>query len=533
MLIGVTLSAAASADTLVRNIKGYSPTPTGVAAFEFLVFNDAGRIVSVGSGEEPAANVVIDGKGRVLLPGLSDAHGHVSSLGLARLSVDLVGTRSLEEAVARVADYAAANPDLPWIVGRGWNQELWQVRAFPSAADLDRVVARPVWLNRVDGHAGWANTTALRRAGISAETPDMAGGKILRDAGGEATGVLVDRAMELIEAVVPPPDIAALDKALNLAFAELLANGITSVHDAGVSVAEARLYQARAAAGRMPVRIYAMLAGIDAVRGFGFPFATPDERLVVRSMKLVADGALGSRGAALLEPYADSPDNRGLVIEDLPALAAKIAEARALGYQVNVHAIGDRANRIVLDAFGAAETRPAERHRIEHAQIVALDDIPRFAAQGIVPSMQAIHATSDRLMTVARLGPTRLEGAYAWRRFLDLGLRIPGGSDFPVEPVNPFLGWYAAVSRQGLDGEPPGGWLPDQVMTGAEALRAISLDAAYGAFLEASLGSLEPGKWADFILVDADPFEVPARRIADITVLGTWVAGRQEFPSTP
>lgn len=527
-LIVCGLFSVAAADTVVRNVKGYSPTSDGVTTFDHLLFDDEGRVVAVGRGKEPDAAIVIDGQGQVLLPGLIDAHGHVSSLGLARLSVDLVGTRSLEDALARVRTYAAANPDLPWIVGRGWNQELWTVREFPRAADLDAVVDRPAWFNRIDGHAGWANSAALRAAGINADTVSAAGGEILRDASGEPTGVLVDRAMGQVQAVIPTPDIGALDKALNLAFAELLAHGVTSVHDARVPVVEARLYQARAAAGRMPLRIYAMLAGIDAVRDFGAPFADPSERVVVRSMKLVADGALGSRGAALLEPYADAPASRGLVIEDLPALTAKISQARELGYQVNVHAIGDRANSIVLDAFAAAGALPAERHRIEHAQIVQLEDIPRFASIGVLPSMQPIHATSDRLMTEDRLGPNRLAGAYAWRRFLDLGLRVPGGSDFPVEPVNPFLGWYAAVSRQGLDGQPPGGWLPDQVLTGAEALRAFTLDAAYGAFQEAHLGSLEPGKWADFILIDADPFTVTPRAIADIKVTGTWVAGRRE-----
>ncbi len=522
------LIGTARADTLVRNVVGYSPTANGVARFTHLTFDDTGRIVTVGSGDEPSATKVIEGQGRVLLPGLIDAHGHVSSLGLARLSVDLVGTRSLEEALSRVQEYAKANPDLPWIVGRGWNQELWSVREFPSAADLDAVVERPVWLNRIDGHAGWANSAALRRAGISVETADMPGGQILRNENGDATGVLVDRAMELVEAVVPPPDIAVLDKALNLAFAELLANGVTSVHDAGISVAEARLYQARAAAGTMPLRVYAMLAGIDAVHGFGVPFSSADERVVVRSMKLVADGALGSRGAALLDTYADSPGT-GLVIEDLPALTEKISAARKLGYQVNVHAIGDRANRIALDAFASAHARPAERHRIEHAQIVALTDIPRFASLGVLPSVQPIHATSDRLMAEVRLGTSRLAGAYPWRRFLDLGLRMPGGSDFPVEPVNPFLGWYAAVTRQDLDGQPPGGWLPDQVMTRAEALRAFTLDAAYGVFQDKTLGSLEPGKWADFVLLDSDPFTVAPRAIADVGVLGTWVGGRMVF----
>lgn len=518
----------AQADTLVRDVRGYAPAPEGVRRFDYLVFDADGRVVRTGLGAAPDVDDVVEGHGRILLPGLIDAHGHVSSLGLARLAVDLVGVRSLDAAVDRISSYAAANPDLPWIVGRGWNQELWPVREFPTAADLDRRLAdRPVWLNRIDGHAGWANSAALARAGIVDATPDPEGGTILRDAAGKATGVLIDRAMELVDVAVPPPAMATLDKAFDLAFSELAANGVTAVHDAGIPLTEARLYQARAAAGLMPVRVYAMLAGVETARAFGTPFASADERLVVRSVKLVVDGALGSRGAALLAPYADDPGNRGLVIEDLPSLTDDIRVARSLGYQVNVHAIGDRANRIVLDAFEAAGAKAAERHRIEHAQVVDLADIPRFATLGVIPSMQPIHATSDHAMAAVRLDEPRLAGAYAWRRFLDLGLRIPAGSDFPVEPVNPFFGWYAAVSREDLDGDPPGGWLPDQKMTRAEALRAFTVDAAYGAFQESTMGTLAPGSWADFVMIDGDPFELSVRRIADIQVIETWVGGRR------
>ncbi len=527
----LTMSLLAHADVVVDDVVGYAPAGQAIATFDYLVFDDTGRVVRTGSGQPPDAETVIDGHGQVLLPGLIDAHGHVSSLGLARHAVDLVGTQSLEEALDRIARYAAANPGLPWIIGRGWNQELWPVREFPTAADLDgRIGDRPVWLNRIDGHAGWANTMALAQAGIDDAVADPSGGAILRDNDGRATGVLLDRAMDLVEVVVPPPTVATLDRALDLALAELAANGITSVHDAGISLMEARLYQARAAAGLLPVRIYAMLAGLETVRGFGAPFASPDDRLVVRSMKLIADGALGSRGAALLEPYADAPTSRGLVIEDTAALTTKIRAARKLGYQVNIHAIGDAANRSALDAYAAAGATARERHRIEHAQIVALEDIARFATLGIIPSMQPIHATSDRTMAIVRLDAPRLAGAYAWRRFLDVGLRIPAGSDFPVEPVNPLLGWYAAVTRQDLDGEPPGGWLPTQKMTAAEAFRAFTVDAAYGAFQEGSVGTLAPGSWADFVLLDADPFSLAntsPRSIADIRVLATWVAGRR------
>ncbi len=526
--LSALLVTAAGADTVIHNVRGYTLADDALEQFTYLHVDDDGRVVEAGNGEAPAARTRIDAGGAVMLPGLIDAHGHVSSLGLAMSRVDLVGTRSLDEALARIGAFAEANPNLEWITGRGWNQELWTVAEFPSAADIDAVVAdRPVYLGRIDGHAAWANTAALRAAGIDANTRPPPGGDIHRDANGRATGILIDDAMTLVTRHIPEPDQVARMTAIGRAMEALAAVGLTAVHDAGIHMNDVRAYEALHALDAMPIRIYAMLDGIKTVRSFGPPAATDDEQLIVRSMKLVSDGALGSRGAAMDEPYSDDPENHGLLIIDEAALTAQIGEARKAGYQVNVHAIGDRANRVVLDAYEAVGATAAERHRNEHAQVVHVEDIPRFIELGIVPSMQPTHATSDKNMAEKRVGADRLKGAYAWRTFLDQGSRIAGGSDFPVENANPFWGLYAAVTRQGLDGEPPGGWVPEQRMTREEAFRAFTLDAAWAAHMEDTTGSLEPGKWADFILVDADPFEVDEQRIADIGVLETWVAGER------
>ncbi len=532
LALGVLLVAAAAADTVVHNVRGYTLADNALTQFTFLHVDDDGRVVATGTGKGPEAGTRIDGGGAVLLPGLIDAHGHVSSLGLAMSRVDLVGTRSLDEALERIAAFAEANPTLPWITGRGWNQELWTVAEFPSAADIDGIVAdRPVYLGRIDGHAAWANTAALKAAGIDANTRPPPGGDIHRDDEGRATGILIDDAMNLVTRHIPEPDRIDRMKAIALAMEALASVGLTAVHDAGIAMDDVRAYETLHDLGAMPIRVYAMLDGIGTVRAFGPPAATSDDKLIVRSMKLVSDGALGSRGAAMDEPYSDDPENHGLLIIDEAALTGRISEARDAGYQVNVHAIGDRANRVVLDAFEAVGARASERHRNEHAQVVHVEDIPRFVELGIVPSMQPTHATSDKNMAEKRVGADRLRGAYAWRTFLDQGSRIAGGSDFPVENENPFWGLYAAVSRQGLDGEPPGGWVPEQKMTREEAFRAFTLDAAWAAHMDDSTGTLEAGKWADFILVDQDPFEVDERRIADVKVLETWVGGERVWRS--
>jgi predicted amidohydrolase YtcJ len=508
-----------------------------VRQFRVLVVSDDGRVVATGDSAlldaHPGA-VRIDGGGHTLLPGLIDAHGHVYGLGELQDNLDLVGSSSLADALHALGRYAESHPYSKWITGRGWNQVLWPVRKFPRASDIDAVVAdRPVWLRRVDGHAGWANSAALQLAGIDADTPDPQGGRIVRDSNGAPTGILVDNAMDLVDSHVPPPTKDDIRRRYRSAIATLVSVGLTGVHDAGITLEQAEVYLSMAADGELGLRVYAMLLGNGpALDAIGHPLhGLGDDHLDIAAVKLFADGALGSRGAALLAPYSDDAENRGLPYWTQEELTAMAAKANRLGFQVAVHAIGDRANRMVLDTFEAIQHgQPSPlRNRVEHAQVIALEDIPRFAALGVIASMQPTHATSDMNMAEDRIGPERIRGAYAWRRLLDSGAVLASGSDFPVESPNPFLGLYAAVTRQDREGQPPGGWYADQAMTRAEALRSFTLTAAYAAHREDDLGSLEPGKWADFILVDRDYFTVPASEIDDIRVLETWVGGKRVY----
>jgi predicted amidohydrolase YtcJ len=537
LILLLLAGSALAAETVIHNVTAYTSTATGIQEFNVLVFADDGKIVAAGDeallADYPDATR-IDGNGHSLLPGLTDAHAHVYGLGFLARSLDLAGVTSLRAALGKIAEYAEMWPSSGWIQGRGWNQVLWPVKEFPSAADIDAVVSdRPVWLRRIDGHAGWANSAALEIAGIDADTPDPIGGKIIRDSAGKTTGVLVDKAMDLMTAHLPTPDKNDVRQAYSLANARLVSLGITGVHDVGISVSEAEVYMSMADDGELDLRIYAMLSGagenLDAlnkpVRGYG------EDHLDIAAVKLYADGALGSRGAALIDPYADDVENRGLPFYTVDEMTAFTRKANELGFQVGIHAIGDRGNRIALDAFDRAQdgAKSALRNRVEHAQIIALDDIPRFAQLGVIASMQPTHATSDMNMAEDRIGPERIQGGYAWRRLLDSGAVLASGSDFPVELANPWHGLYAAVTRQSRGGLPEGGWYADQALTRAEALHSFTLAAAYAAHQEDRLGSLEPGKWADFIIVDRDYFQVPASEIDDIQVLETWIGGERVF----
>jgi predicted amidohydrolase YtcJ len=551
VLLGLLLALAAPptrAQFLLENVHGVTLNDKGeLLRFEAMLV-DQGKVLATGSRDSILAGPAlaprlsnlraIDGHGRYLLPGLIDAHGHVNNLGKLRIQANLVGAASLADALARIRAYADAHPDDPWVLGRGWNETLWQPNKLPTAADLDAVVsARPAWFRRVDGHAGWANHSALKAAGISRETPDPPGGRIERDAQGEPTGVLVDAALDQLERAIPPLTRAQLAQALDAALAEMASVGLTGDGDPGIDQARYALYREYADAGKLSARIYALIdevgADFEAISAGGPLLGYGNDHLTVRAVKLYADGALGSRGAALLEPYADAPGHRGTLFETPAALTEKFGKAFDKGYQVAVHAIGDAANREALDAFAAAyATHPqarALRNRIEHAQVVALADIPRFKSLDVIASMQPTHATSDKNMAGARIGPERLRGAYAWRRFLEQGTRIAGGSDFPVESTNPFYGIHAAVTRQDHDNQPPGGWLPEQRMSVTEALRAFTLDAAYAQHAERTQGSLEPGKWADFILVDRDIFAIPPEQLWQVQVLETWVGGERVY----
>ncbi|MEX2335612.1 MAG: amidohydrolase, partial [Pseudohongiella sp.] len=477
---------------------------------------------------------VVDGEGKTLLPGLIDAHGHVLSYGLSLLRVDMTGTRSEQEAVARVMAFQEANPGLEWIQGRGWNQVLWDSNEFPSADTLAQAQSdTPMWFSRVDGHAGWANQAAMELAGIDASTPDPDGGMIIRDSEGRPTGTFVDTAMDYITQHIPALSIDDQKMALRRAMLALAEQGLTSVHDAGVSSATLQAYKELLEEGPLPIRVYVMLAGGDeqlAERLAEGHFISDDNTLVVRSVKISADGALGSRGAYLNEDYSDMPGHQGLLLLSPERLTQLMDMSMQADFQVNVHAIGDGANMIVLDNYEALIQRTGtreQRHRIEHAQVLRYEDILRFNELNVIPSMQATHATSDKNMAQDRLGEVRIQGAYAWRKLMEAGAIIANGSDFPVESPNPFFGLHAAVTRQDQQNEPPGGWFPEERMTLGEALTSFTLDAAYAAHQEELLGSLEAGRLADFILVEQDVFDIDPSQLWQVEVVQTWVGGRR------
>lgn len=533
---------SAYADTVITNANGYTLNAKGeLVQFSALGFDDRGRILAVGDNAEVNAKVKnarqVDMQGRTVLPGLIDAHGHVFGLGQQLTQLDLSATTSLADAIKAIAGYARTNADQAWVRGRGWNQENWKLGRFPTAAELDAVVAeRPVWLERVDGHAGWANSRALALAGITKTTPDPAGGKILRDANGEATGVLIDAAQELVTKVMPAQTEQEARTVLDRSLQELARVGLTTVHDAGIGVLEDRLYRDYVDQDKLTARVYAMIGGTDKdfdqlakngpLKDYG------DGMYALRSVKLYSDGALGSRGAALLKPYSDEAHSHGLLFFKQAEMDAKMTKAMRKGYQLNVHAIGDAGNKQLLDIYQkrVADTKSAaQRHRIEHAQVVAPQDIPRFKTLGIIPSMQPTHATSDKNMAETRVGPERIKGAYAWRSFLHQGSRIACGSDFPVESPNPFFGIHAAVTRMDHAGQPVAGWYPNQAMSLKEAFRCFTLDAAYAGHQEDRIGSLEAGKQADFIVIDRDLFRMPTYELFKTGVLETWVGGKQVF----
>lgn len=506
----------------------------------------AGRVVFAGRRGDvnvPAGESEIDLGGRAVLPGLVDAHGHLMYLARLRLTLDLAGLASETACAGRVAARAASVRPGEWIAGRAWDQNRWPGARFPTRASLDRAAPdHPVTLLRVDGHAIWANSTALRIAGIDRHTPDPPGGRLERDPSGEPTGVLVDTAQDLLRRAEPRPGPAHLDDAVRAAIADCLAVGLTGVHEMGADLDAVAAYRRLATAGAFPFRTHVALRGADAAAWQAAldegPVRAGEGRVAVRAVKLMADGALGSRGAALHAPYCDDPANRGLLLLPADELEARARAAAARGLQVCVHAIGDRANTLVLDALEAVlKGRPSAgggrlaaipgsdpRHRVEHAQILTAPDIPRFRALGVLPSMQPTHCTSDMPWADARLGAERLPGAYAWRSLLRTGTLIAGGSDFPVELPNPFHGIHAAVTRRPRTGPDPG-WQPEERMTRAEAVRAFTAWNAYAAHQETELGTLEPGKQADLVVCSADVFTCPEQEIAAIEPVLTLVAG--------
>lgn len=532
------LGSAAQADTLVDNVDGWTLNADGeVRRFTGLLISDDGRVERLyGRGERrpERPDYRVDGRGQVLMPGLIDAHGHVMGLGFSALTLDLSETRTLDEALAAIRAYAAANPGLPWIMGTGWNQERWGLNRFPTAAELDGVVAdRPVWLERVDGHAGWANSAAMTAAGVTAATRAPAGGRI-ETAAGRPSGVFVDAAMGLIERARPAPLARDRDRALQLAQERLLAAGITTVADMGTSIEDWQAYRRAGDAGSLQLRIIGYAADVEQmalIAGSGPSAWLYQDRLRLVGVKLYLDGALGSRGAWLLQPYSDAAGQRGLPLVSESALRNRIVRASMDGFQVAVHAIGDAANREALNAIAdVAPSFPGDRRwRIEHAQIVDPTDIARFGQHGVVASMQPVHQTSDRMMAEVRLGGARLTGAYAWRSIAATGARLAFGSDFPVESPNPFVGLAVAITREDAAGEPFGGWRPEERLSREAAIAAFTRGGAYAGMADDRIGTLMPGMRADFLLVDTDILLASPSAIRAMQVNETWVGGTRAY----
>ena len=533
----------AFADGLVDNVNGITLDDKGqVVRFTGLTVTADGKVGRlIRQGEKPSADKNwradwrLDGKGRTLLPGLFDAHGHVMAMGIAALTLDLSDTKTLAEAQTKIADYAKGHPERRWIIGRGWNQEIWGLGRFPTAADIDAVVAdKPVLLERVDGHAAWANTAALTAAGISAKSVSPPGGRIEKLASGAPAGVLVDGAMALIEKAVPQPLSAERDLALATAQDILLSLGITAIADMGTSPDDWNAMRRAGDKNALRVRMVTYANSIDTAISVAGSGPTPwlyGDRLRMVGIKMYADGALGSRGACLKKPYADAAGQTGLCFLDDTKMRNVMSRAAMNNLQVATHAIGDAANAQVLSAIEelALTYKGDRRWRIEHAQVVDPVDLPRFGKNGIIASMQPVHQTSDRTMAEARLGPARLAGAYAWASMLKNGSVLAFGSDVPVESANPFPGLAAAITREGADGQPFGGWQPQERIAREAALAAFTTGAAFAGQAEDRIGRLAPGYRADFVLIDVDPLLSAPAELRMTKVLETWVGGKRAY----
>jgi predicted amidohydrolase YtcJ len=536
--------SVAVADTVYLNGNIYTVDERNKTASAMAIKND--RFVFVGSDEAAKDYIgthttVFDLKSKTVLPGLIDAHVHYSGVGISKMKLDTFW-KSKHDILDTVVEAVKTAKKGEWIEGRGWNQEVWDPPNYPTRADLDAVAPdHPVYLERTDGHAAWVNSKALEITGIAKETLNPPGGEVIKDIDGVPTGLLVDTAKLLVFDKIPPFTEQKALKTLETAQEEFLSNGLTSVHDAGCDIKTLERIKRLYESGQLYMRLYEYMRIPDGSTTLGDEFYASGKQiglynnsLTIRGIKISIDGALGSHGAFMLEGFSDRSDGyQGLQRVTRERLLDVVKQAHEVGFQTAVHAIGDAANRQALDVFDQVlreNPKPDHRHRIEHAQIVALEDIPRFNRLGIVPSMQAVHATSDKNMAEKRVGPQRIKGTYAWRKFLDTGAVIPNGTDAPVEMVNPFHGLFASVTRQSRDGEPPGGWYPEEKMTREEALKSYTLWPAYAAFEENIKGSISEGKLADFIVIDRDYMTCGESKIKDIRVLQTILGGRVVFP---
>jgi len=546
-LIAVALAQGASAPPtlILHHARIYTVDGANTIADAIALRDD--RIVRAGSDADvlklrAASTRVIDLGGATVLPGLHDAHGHFTGLGAFLQSLNLRGTTSYQQIVDRVRERVAKAKPGEWIVGRAWDQNDWADTRFPTHEALSTVSPNnPVYLTRVDGHAGLANRAAMAMAGLTSATADPAGGRIIRGANNEPTGVLIDNAQALVSSRIPPATDRQLEEQILLADQEMRRLGITTVHDAGTDSRTVDAYTRLIDAGRLKTRLYVMrrgsLASLQPFFAKGPVVDYARHHMAVRAIKIVADGALGSRGAAMLEPYDDEPGSRGLLTTPPEEIYAQTLAASKAGFQTAVHAIGDRANRIVLDTFERVQREVpgarALRMRVEHAQILDATEIPRFAALGVIASMQATHATSDMPWVPVRIGRARMEeGAYVWRKILATGAVIANGSDFPVEEPDPMRGLYAAITRQDASGQPRDGWMADQRMTRQEALLSFTKSAAFAAHMESLTGSLESGKLADLIVLSSDVMRVPPADILKATVRMTIVGGEVVYDRT-
>ncbi|MXO84670.1 amidohydrolase family protein [Altererythrobacter aurantiacus] len=536
MLTAAFSAAPAPADMLVDNVDGITLGEEGeVIRFVALRVDDDGKVAEIferGDDLPRDVDYRLDGEGRTMAPGFIDSHLHVMGIGFGALTLDLSQTASLDEALAAIARFAEENPSRPWILGGGWNQEQWGLGRFPTAAELDAVVPdRPVYLTRVDGHAGWANSRALERAAITAKTADPDGGRIERLANGQPSGVFVDAAETLVTRHIPAPRPAERDLALSEAQKLLHAQGVTAAADMGTSIEDWQAYRRAGDAGTLTLRIMAYAGGVEAMDIIAGSNPTPwlyDDRLRLNGVKLYLDGALGSRGAWLKEPYADDADNTGLPLLDPAQLRNRMSRAAIGNFQLAIHAIGDAANAEVLSAVRELqETYTGDRRwRVEHAQVVDPSELSQFGELGLIASMQPVHQTSDRVMAEARLGPQRLDGAYAWRTIAENGATLALGSDAPVERPDPLTGMAVAISRVDDAGEPFGGWRPDETIERERAFAGYTMNGAYAGFAEGRFGRLLPGERADFVLLDVDPLMANERNLRDAEVAETWVGGK-------